>query len=203
MTKRQLPIIKLIAVLAAAVFLTTFMAGCSLSGKADQTLKDAQAAKDDAQQQLTDAQQQITDLQAQVKDLKKQLADAKVAVTTSPSPAPTATSGAVYTPAAGSAERTAILDSVRKKINWKKLFVVHALKVQSGWAYAELEQTDPAKPDQTYEGFSAVCHQSGGSWVCLAALGGSDAVDIEDTSGLTLKEWLHKKYPAAPAAIFK
>ena len=203
MTKRRPPAIALVAVLAAAALCAAITTGCSLTDSADQALSDAQAAKDTAQQELTDAQQQITGLQAEVKDLKKQLAAAKATATASPTATTTASSDSVHTPPAGSDERTAILDAVRKKIKWKKLFVVHDLKVQGDWAYAELEQTDPANPDQKYESFAAVCQRTGAAWVCLEALGGSDAVDIEDTSGKSLKEWLRDEYPAAPAAIFK
>ena len=81
---------------------------------------------------------------------------------------------------------------------------MHCLTVQELSAYAELEQTEPADFGQKYESFAALCRQqTGRSRACLETLGGSDAVDIEETSGMSLKKWLQDKYPAAPAAIFK
>ena len=70
MTKRRLPTIAPVAILAGAVLVAAFTTGCSRTDSADQALSDARAAEDTAQQELTGAQQQITDLQAEVKDLK-------------------------------------------------------------------------------------------------------------------------------------
>lgn len=205
MTGRTWLVVALVASLIAVAVLATVVA---VGGGSDsQAVADAEAAQKQAEDKLANtrdelsaAQQEIDDLAAQVKALNRQLKKA----TASPSPSPTtsATSDA-YTPPAGSSERKAILDAVRKKINWKHLFIVYKLKVQTGWAYAVLEQTNPNAPDTKYERFSALCRLSGSTWTCLEAVGGSDATDIEETTGLTIPQWLQKKYPAAPAGIFK
>jgi len=203
-TGRTWLVVALVASLIAVAVLATVVA---VGGGSDsQAVADAEAAQKRAEDKLANtrdelsaAQQEIDDLKAQVKTLDKQLKKA----TASPSPSPTTTTAGVYTPPAGSSERKAVLDAVRVKIKWKHLFVVHKLKVQAGWAYAVLEQTNPDAPDTRYEPISTLCRLSGSTWTCLEAVGGSDAADIEETTGLTIPQWLQKKYPAAPAGIFK
>lgn len=103
-----------------------------------------------------------------------------------------------YTPSKGSATRQAILDSVRSAISWTKLFKVNHLKVKGSWAYGELQQYDPSKPSNAYEGFSTLLHKVGGSWTVVWTGAGSDIEDIETKNGMSIEKWLQKKYGAPP-----
>jgi hypothetical protein len=60
-------------------------------------------------------------------------------------PAPEVSSGPITTPAAGSDERTALMDAARKKIGTTSQFVVYQLFVQSDAAVADLEATSNGK----------------------------------------------------------
>ena len=64
------------------------------------------------------------------------------------SPGPVAAKDCPYTPAAGSAERKAIMDSLRqpvtKELGQSVVFVVAQLKVCGNWAFLEAE---PQRPD--------------------------------------------------------
>lgn len=108
----------------------------------------------------------------------------------------------VYTPKAGSGERKAILDSLRKPVtkemNQPVVFYNVALKVKSGWAFVHAIGKDTnGKPlkkfgDQ-YFPFDALLRKKGTTWEVLSwgSGGGTDALDAAMT-----------KFPQAPRAIF-
>jgi hypothetical protein len=187
-------VIALVAALVVIVVLITVLA-TRRSGD-QQAVDEARAAQQKAEDDLAASQQKVA-------DLKKQLRQYKTATPT-PTPTPTATTTGVYTPPKGGTEWNAIVVAVQSKIHWtSKDLTVKKLKVQDGWAYGVYQQVDPADPATVYESFSAVCRNSDTGWKCLWAVGGADAADIEDQTGMTIPQYLQAKYPQAPAAIFK
>lgn len=194
-------VIALVAALIVIVVLVTVLA-TRRSGD-QQTIDEARAAQQKAEDDLAASQQKVTDLEQKAADLKRQLRQYKTATPT-PTPTPTATTTGVYTPPKGGTEWNAIVAAVKNKIHWTtKDLTVKKLKVQDGWAYGVYQQVDPADPANVYESFSAVCRNTAGVWKCVWAVGGADATDIEDQTGMTIPQYLQKKYPQAPATIFK
>lgn len=108
-----------------------------------------------------------------------------------------------YTPAKGSAERTAVMDAIRRDVaalgGMKVVFMVEHLKVAGSWAYTSVM---PQSPDgkSKYEGFSALLQKVGGKWQVVH-------VPVFDPDGpeLSNQEFIAaimKRFPKAPAAIF-
>ena len=110
-----------------------------------------------------------------------------------------------YTPPAGSAERKAILDAVRKEVkSWSGLdvvFVVRYLKVYNGWAWVA---TLPQSRDglNHYEDVSGLLHKTKGQWILMETR--PDACDDEPEC-LDDKSYFKKlrsRFPSAPPNIF-
>lgn len=112
-----------------------------------------------------------------------------------------------HIPAKGSAERKAIMETlrgtVRKMSGLEVIFVVRHLKVNSDWAWVEAE---PASADgsQHYETVAGLLHRKNGRWsyvegppefaVC------EEDPDCADTARYFRK--LARKYPEASTEIF-
>ncbi|MCX6981509.1 MAG: hypothetical protein NTV08_12250 [Verrucomicrobia bacterium] len=118
----------------------------------------------------------------------------------------------LHTPAAGSAERTGIMDGLREYYKahpyphaapWKGriTFRVNYLKVHNGWAwiYPEPQSSDPKDSFGENDGY--LLHLSEGRWAVMAMpkmddnLDGSRAPTTKDIARL------QKKYPSLPADI--
>jgi hypothetical protein len=104
------------------------------------------------------------------------------------------------TPAAGSAERTAILQATHEAFDRPELknvvFVVPYLKVDSDWAWIQI---NPQSADgaQHYESQSGLLKKGAAKWTFLEWLPSEEGTDFQKS----LKD-LRAKYPSAPADIF-
>ena len=129
-----------------------------------------------------------------------------------PKQQPAETADKLHTPAAGSAERTGIMDGLREYYKthpypnaapWKGriTFRVNYLKVHNGWAwiYPEPQSSDPKDSFGENDGY--LLHLSEGRWTVMAMpkmddnLDGSRAPTAKDIARL------QKKYPSLPADI--
>ena len=102
-----------------------------------------------------------------------------------------------YTPAAGSAERRAIFDAMRKGGEDRaRVFVVRHLKVADGWAWAAGE---PRSKDgaNRYEPESALLRREGAGWKVVARPCGE--AECEEASE---RARIRAAFPRAPAGIF-
>lgn len=110
----------------------------------------------------------------------------------------------VYTPAAGSPERKAILDALREETRQlhqaEVVFVVNHLKVQNNWAWV---QAAPQSEDGSnrYENVSALLRKRRGVWAVVevpcAEEGNPDCIG---ESGYFKR--LMTRFPLAPRGIF-
>ena len=117
------------------------------------------------------------------------------AVADKPAAPATAAAGAIHTPAAGSPERTALMDTLRAKVRGElggdAVFVVKTLKSNGQWAFAELEpqwrdgrKIDPHStplyrqdPDWPFDGLhtEAIWRKVDGRWTVFAhSIGSTD-----------------------------
>lgn len=111
------------------------------------------------------------------------------------SPARAMSQGA-YTPAKGSAERQAIMDSLRAEMrrndDRELIFVVQYIKAHKGWAWVTVNPQSP-NGDQRYESESALLRKRGRTWRVLERSAGGGA-------GYYRK--LKSKYKSVPMDIF-
>jgi hypothetical protein len=107
----------------------------------------------------------------------------------------------LHSPGKGSAERKAILDALRAKMNAEPIFVVVTLRAHSGWAWVHVK---PQSPDgkRHYEDVWALLHAPDGSWQ-VAALQCTEAGNPDCNGGDGFYERLRAKFPAAPKDIFQ
>lgn len=108
----------------------------------------------------------------------------------------------MYTPKAGSVERKAVLDALRKPVvkemNQKVVFHNVTMNVKSGWAFVTAIGKDTnGKPlkkfgDQ-YFPFQALLQKKANAWQVLS-WGSGGGIDAMDTA--------MKRYPQAPREIF-
>lgn len=113
----------------------------------------------------------------------------------------------VHTPEKGSAERTAILDTLRGEYTTGSgsavKFLVHHFKVHRGWAWINVVPLDKSgKPEG--EEWPSLLRQVNGEWVIIdlvAIAGPDDPVGPADPSADYLRR-LQKKYPQVPSDIF-
>lgn len=107
-----------------------------------------------------------------------------------------ATAQGAYTPSKGSAERQAIMDSLRavmkRNDSRERIFVVQYLRVHNGWAWATVNPQSPSG-DQQYESESALLRKRGRSWKVLERSAGGDAAYFKK---------LKSKYKSVPSDIF-
>jgi hypothetical protein len=110
-----------------------------------------------------------------------------------------------YTPAKGSAERQAILDTLRDALNDQQVvFKVHYLKVHNGWCWADTTPLDK-QGRATAEGGPNLLHLQNGKWVVMDLSkvpdDPKDPLGAEDASPGFIKN-LMKTYPGVPRDIF-
>jgi hypothetical protein len=112
---------------------------------------------------------------------------------------PTPTSHA-YTPAKGTAERTAIIAGVKEDLatkGFKNLVLqIPYLKVNGGWAWI---QVNPQSADGTqhYESLSGLLQEKAKKWKLLEWMPSEEGTDYK-----AYFKNLKAKYPQAPADIF-
>lgn len=114
----------------------------------------------------------------------------------------------LHSPEKGSAERKAIMDSLRD--NFKEqtgkqvVFEVHYLKVHNGWAWADVTPLDD-KGKAIAEGGPSLLHYEQGSWKIMdfpeLPADPDDPMPAEDASPRFVKA-AQKKYQTLPADIF-
>jgi hypothetical protein len=103
----------------------------------------------------------------------------------------------VHTPAAGSAERAAILEAMRAfGDNHDRIFVVHYLRVSKDWAWI---RGDPQSADGTqhFEAESALLHKVKDRWSVV-----DQPCAEADCNERTEILRILAKFPAAPSTIF-
>jgi hypothetical protein len=114
---------------------------------------------------------------------------------------PSLADGAV-TPSPGSAERKAIMNTLRtflkENLDVDAVFVVKWLKVRDGWAWVE---TDPQSPDgkSFYEPFLALLEKSEGVWAI------AEIPSLEEDSPPVDDAWfegLLEDFPGLPRDVF-
>lgn len=105
-----------------------------------------------------------------------------------------------YTPAKGSAERSAILSATREALSKQGLknlvLVVPYLKVNNGWAWIRVNPQS-ADGTQHYESQSGLLQLKATKWMLLEWMPAEEGTDYKKY----FKD-LKAKYPAAPADIF-
>jgi hypothetical protein len=106
----------------------------------------------------------------------------------------------LHTPGKGSAERKAILDALRAKMNADLIFVVVTLRVHSGWAWVRVK---PQSPDgkSHYEDVWALLREHDGSWQ-VAELPCTEGGNPDCIGGAGFYERLRAKFPATLPDIF-
>lgn len=117
------------------------------------------------------------------------------------------TASGLHIPAPGSAERKAILDTLRKQGRWvggpDTVFVVTYLKVNKGWAWLSVlpESSDGLNH---YENDGALMHKVGGKWVAMPDGTGDGECAATDScpSDAAIFRRLKSKYPSLPSNIF-
>jgi hypothetical protein len=111
------------------------------------------------------------------------------------SPALAQTTG-VHTPAAGSAERNAILDAMRSGDNPDRIFIVRYLRVSKSWAWVT---GDPQSADgqQHYEAESALLHKDTERWIVVDRP--CTEADCKERAEIVR---MLAKFPTVPSTIF-
>ena len=102
----------------------------------------------------------------------------------------------VHTPAAGSAERKAILDAMRSGDNPDRIFVARYLRVSKDWAWVT---GDPQSADgrQHYEAESALLHKDKERWSVVDR----PCTEADCNERAEIVRML-AKFPTAPSTIF-
>lgn len=116
-------------------------------------------------------------------------------------------SSAAYTPAKGSAERTAILDALRvvvkKMSDLDVIFVVSHLKLKNNWAWVVAE---PQSRDGTqhYETMTGLLQKKNGRWIFVEGPPEPVLCDEDPECADTARYFrkLAKKYPSLSMDIF-
>ncbi|MGD0921170.1 MAG: hypothetical protein ABSA70_05310 [Terriglobia bacterium] len=107
----------------------------------------------------------------------------------------------LHSPGKGSAERKAILDALRAKMNTGRIFVVETLRVHNGWAWTHVKpQSRDGK--RHYEDIWALLQEHDGSWQTVE-LQCTEVGNPTCTGGGGAYERLRAKFPAAPEDIFQ
>lgn len=107
----------------------------------------------------------------------------------------------IYSPQKGSSERKAIMDSLRIRYNQPVVFQVHYLKVSDGWAWTRVTATVNGKP--SFEPEAALVRKESGKWKVVGSVDQSGECAIEPKCLAAEYKELRKKFPDAPAGIFK
>ena len=102
----------------------------------------------------------------------------------------------VYTPAKGSAERKAVLNSIRKyRKNSREVYTPRDFKVSNGWAFVSAD--DPAGLGVDSSGFYVLLRKTGSLWKVAAEVNMLEGTDFEQE----IKR-IRKNFPQAPSNIF-
>ncbi len=104
--------------------------------------------------------------------------------------------GSIYTPEPGSAERTAILDAVRRFHNTKDKYVVHEMLVQGDWA---LTTVSPESAQESVVSYLAL-RREGGKWVDVVA---SDSGETEDWKAGYRDSWIEFGVPSTLVTAYQ
>lgn len=103
--------------------------------------------------------------------------------------------GSIYTPKTGSAERKAIMDAVRANVYYKGKFIVRELHVQGDWAVCTL-QTDTKDPySQEY-----ALRRENGKWVDVFY---GDTGETQDWKGMIREAWIDFGVPRSLVVVYK
>lgn len=113
----------------------------------------------------------------------------------------TALGSDIYSPQKGSSERKTIMDALRVRYNQPVVFQVHYLKVSDGWAWTRVTATVNGKP--SFESEAALIHKESGKWKVVGSVDQSGECAIEPKCLRAEYKEIKKKFPAAPAGIFK
>ena len=100
------------------------------------------------------------------------------------------------TPQSGSAERTAILDAVRRFHNTKDKYVVHEMLVQGDWA---LTTVSPESATESVVSYLAL-RREGGQWVDVVA---SDSGETEDWKAGYRDSWIEFGVPSTLVTAYQ
>jgi hypothetical protein len=104
--------------------------------------------------------------------------------------------GPIHTPESGSAERTAILDAVRRFHNTQDKYVVHEMLVQGDWALCTVS---PESAQESVVSYLAV-RREGGQWVDVAA---SDSGETKDWKAGYRDSWIEFGVPSTLVAAYQ
>ncbi|MEP6925011.1 MAG: hypothetical protein ABI954_11150 [Pyrinomonadaceae bacterium] len=111
--------------------------------------------------------------------------------------------GKLHTPAKGSAERAAILESLRG--NQPVIFSVNYLRVHHGWAWVDFTPLDAETKKPTAEGSPSLLHLENGKWRVMdlskVPEDPDDPLGAEDASAVFVKN-LRQTFAGVPADIF-
>jgi hypothetical protein len=118
---------------------------------------------------------------------------------------PAQSKDSLRTPAKGSAERRAIMDSLRDNFKGQAVtFKVNYLKVHNGWAWVDVTPLDD-KGKAVAEGGPSLLHYEEGAWKVMELPelpeDPDDPMPAEDASPRFIKA-VQKKYQRLPADIF-
>jgi len=113
----------------------------------------------------------------------------------------------IHTPAAGTPERTAILDVLHREYTTgsgsKVKFKVTYFKVHNGWAWIKVVPLNPSGQPEGDEWPSLLRNQNG-TWSSIDLIAVAQGLDESDGPQSPTKRFLQalqKKYPAVPADI--
>ena len=102
-----------------------------------------------------------------------------------------------YTPAKGTPERKAILDSVRRyRQAPSELYTPTKFRVQDGWAFVSAE--DPNEPGVDSLAFHVLIQKTGNTWKVVDAVNTTEGSDWDKEIAR-----IRRAFPKAPAGIFQ
>lgn len=113
----------------------------------------------------------------------------------------------IHTPAAGSPERTAILDVLHREYTAgsgsKAKFKVNYFKVHNGWAWINVVPLNP-KGEPEGDEWPSLLRNQNGAWSSIDLIAVAQGLDEADGPHSPTKKFvqaLKKKYPTVPADI--
>ena len=102
-----------------------------------------------------------------------------------------------YTPAVGTSERKAILDSVRRyRQAPSEVYTPKTFKVQNGWAFVSAE--DPSEPGVDSLAFYVLIRKTGTTWKVVDAVNTTEGSDWDKEIAR-----IRRAFPKSPAGIFQ
>lgn len=183
-------------VLAAAIALTLLLGVASCTFVTQEELDQVVEAHKEAERELAKTKKKLKAAQDELANLKKQYAEG------SREEESLVRKHLPYTPPKGNVERKAILDAIRRDPHVKSdvLFIVHHLKVQSGYAYAIVELYPKGQGETGF----FLLRKKAGTWgvIDMPTIPDVEEAGFELTPTV-MEEYLQKKHPDAPPEIFK